>query len=112
MLPFQRMLRTCGTACGFHSKLIENMVAMLARKNLVLNEKLEILSGRSIRERVMLYLQREARRQGSRRVRIPFTRTELADYVCVDRSALSREISRMCAQRLIETPDTHTIVII
>lgn len=110
-IPAKKMLHTCKTACGFHLKLVENIAGMLARKNMILNEKLEIISGRSIRERVILYLSREARRQNSRRVQIPFSRTELADYICVDRSALSRELGTMRSEKVIDFEGARIIVI-
>ncbi|HOT61339.1 MAG TPA: Crp/Fnr family transcriptional regulator [Treponemataceae bacterium] len=95
-IPYKRMLRPCSNACSFHGKLIENLVALVARKNLTLSEKIEICGKRTTREKVIAYLAAERRRQGGRaRVEVPFSRAELADYLAVDRSALSRELSRM-----------------
>ena len=67
----------------------------MARKNLVLNARLEILSARTIRQRLLALLDFERRKQGSKTLSLPWNRTELADYLCTDRSALSRELSRM-----------------
>lgn len=118
-LPFSRLLRTCEAACGFHTRLIENLMRMLARKNLVLNSRIEIAGMRSIREKLKGYVMRLAREQGGAgtpgnsdspaaavsravTVELPFSRGELAEYLCVDRSALSRELGRMREEGLLE----------
>ncbi len=89
------IIKVCPHACVHHTKLVENMMHLLARKNLTLHDRLELLSKKTIRERIETYLEIQARRQGSTRFHIPFSRTELADYLCVDRSALSRELGAM-----------------
>ena len=71
------------------------MMRLIARKNQVLNERLEVLEGRSIRNRLLILLEQEEKKQGSPTVSLPWNRTELADFLCSDRSALSREISKM-----------------
>ncbi len=107
-LPFSRLLQTCETSCGFHRRLIENMIQMLARKNLALNARIEIAGLRSIREKVLAYVSSLARERGARdpakgsvTVELPFSRGELADFLCADRSALSRELGRMRDEGLI-----------
>ena len=67
----------------------------LARANLLLLQKLDILSRRTTRDKAMAYLSQEAARAGSSSFRIPFTRDELADYLCVNCSALSTELSKL-----------------
>lgn len=94
-IPFNKMIRSCDAACSFHYKLIENMMNLIARKNLMLNGKIEILTKRSIREKVIEYLGQEKKRSKMNTFIIPFSRNELADYICVDRSALSRELGKM-----------------
>ena len=74
----------------------------MARKNLLLSQKLEILSRRSTREKLMQYLLQEAKNAGSDEFSIPYDRQGLADFLGVERSALSAEISRMRADGLIE----------
>lgn len=100
-IPYARMLRSCGKACGFHTRLIENMMRLLAEKNVHLNEKLQIAAKRTIRERVLRYLHGLSIEQNSTDVTIPFSRGELADYLYADRSALSRELGNMVADNLI-----------
>jgi len=100
-VPFTKMIRSCETACSFHHQLIENMMKLLARKNLMLNAKLEIAAKRTIREKVVAYLELEQKKSGQAIFDIPFGRNELADYLCVDRSALSRELGNMKESGLI-----------
>ena len=100
-LPFARMMRPCAIACSFHQLLIENMMRLIAKKNQVLNRRLEILEGRSIRTRLLTLLEQEENKQCSSTVTLPWNRTELADFLCADRSALSREISKMKKEGLI-----------
>jgi len=85
----KKALVTCSNACGSHARLVSNLVAALAAKNRVLNEKLAILSRSTTREKVLAYLSVESRRAGAATFEIPFNRQELADYLSVDRSALS-----------------------
>ena len=79
----------------FHSKLVENMLSVLAQKNLLLNHKMQILSARGMRDKIINYLLSEADRNKSSSFCIPFNRQQLADYLSVDRSALSAELGRM-----------------
>ncbi|MEA4999268.1 MAG: Crp/Fnr family transcriptional regulator [Candidatus Limiplasma sp.] len=94
-LDVQRVLTTCGSACDYHNSLIRNLVAMLAVKNLRMNEKLQHVTQRTTREKVLSFLLAESRRRGSAAFSIPFNRQQLADYLSVDRSAMSSELSRL-----------------
>ena len=85
----------CSAACTFHTRLISNLLQVLAEKNLSLAVKLGHLSGRTIRERLLSYLEEQAARTGRATVTVPFDRQALADYLCVDRSALSRTIGAL-----------------
>ena len=76
-------------------RLARKLVELLARKNLQLSRRMRCTAPRTIRRRLMVYLSEEAAQQGSRSITIPFNRQELADYLEVDRSALSTEISKM-----------------
>lgn len=102
MLDYRRVIGKCSSACIFHAKLIENMLEILANKNIYLNKKLNIMSKRSTREKVLAYLGEEAKKQESSVIKIEFNRQELADYLYVDRSALSAELSRMRNEGIID----------
>ena len=101
-LPFDRVMHSCTMACQFHHQLVENMVRIIADKNRDLMRKVDILSKRTIREKLLTYLSIQAQAQGSRYFEIPFGRVELAEYLCVDRSALTRELAKMKADGLID----------
>ncbi len=111
-IDYNRIITTCSSACVFHTKLIENMVKVLAEKNLMLNNKLEILSKRSIREKLMQYFIFQAEIKKSREFDIPFSKNALADFICVDRSAMSRELSKMCNEKLIQYEKNHFEILI
>ena len=77
------------------------MIKVLARKNLFLTRKMSHLSRKTIREKLISYLSEEGSRQGSADIHIPFNRQQLADYLSVERSALSRELSKMKDEEMI-----------
>ncbi len=91
----KKIFTFCASACSYHSKLIENMLEIIANKNIILNEKIDVLSKRTIRNRLLSYLQIQSQKTGATHFSISFNRQELADYLCVDRSALSNELSKL-----------------
>ncbi len=94
-LNVRRLLQTCPAACAHHSRMIRNLLSDLAEKNLRINEKLTHICKRTTREKLLSYLSAEARRQGRDAFDIPFDRQQLADYLAVERSAMSAELSKM-----------------
>ena len=101
-MPFDRVMHSCTMACVFHHRLIENMVSVIAAKNRDLMRKVEVVSKRTIREKLLAYLSIQAQTQNSRYLEIPLGRVELAEYLCVDRSALTRELVKMKEDGLID----------
>ena len=101
-LPFDRVMHSCTMACQFHHRLIENMVHIIANKNRDLMRKVEVVSKRTIREKLLAYLSIQAQVQKKRYFEIPLGRVELAEYLCVDRSALTRELAKMKEDGLID----------
>lgn len=101
LMHFPRMLHICPNACAFHSTLIGNMLELIARKNLLLQNRMEIICLKSVRAKVVRYLEAFVSEHG-RAFTIPFNREELADFLCVERSALSHELARMKKDGLIE----------
>ena len=95
LIDCRRITVSCTNACAFHSRMIYNLLQMVARKNLVFNQKLEITSKRTTREKLMAYLMNQAKLQGREEFTIPYDRQALADYLEVDRSGLSVEISKL-----------------
>ncbi|MDL2214292.1 Crp/Fnr family transcriptional regulator [Clostridia bacterium OttesenSCG-928-O13] len=106
-LSFDKVIHSCSNACEFHNTLIKNMMVMLAQKNIKLVEKLEVTTKHSLREKVLTYLSQLAQDQKSSTVRSPLGRVDLADFLGVDRSALTRELNRMEKDGLI-TYDKNT----
>ena len=101
LLDIERIVHTCPNSCVFHSKLIRNLLGLIADKNLYLQNRMEIISLKSIRTKVIRYLESISLMQ-KEIITIPYNREELADFLCVDRSALSHELSRMKKDRLID----------
>ena len=101
-MPFSRVMHSCTMACEFHHRLIENMVKIIANKNRDLMQKVDVVSKRTIREKLLAYLSIQAQRQNSRYFEIPMGRVELAEYLCIDRSALTRELVKMKEDGLID----------
>lgn len=101
LLEFRRILSTCTNACDFHRKLIDNMLGIIARKNLLLQKRLDILSQKTLRMKLLTYLESFPIKRGIT-ITIPFNREKLADFLSTDRSALSHELSRMQDEGLIE----------
>ena len=102
LIDSSRIISPCSNACGFHTKLIFNLLQIMARKNLGFHQKIEITSKRTTREKLMAYLLAQAKVQQSDSFEIPFDRQALADYLEVDRSGLSAEISKLRKEGVLE----------
>jgi len=102
LIDSSRIISPCSNACSFHTKLIFNLLQIMARKNLGFHQKIEITSRRTTREKLMAYLLSQAKVQQSDSFEIPFDRQALADYLEVDRSGLSAEISKLRKEGVLE----------
>lgn len=101
-IQMQNITNPTGTICSIRGKVIENLLSLIVKNNRLLYHKLDIVSHKSLRQRILHYLELQARRNHSTTFSIPFTRADLADYLTVDRSALSRELRRMEQDGLIK----------
>jgi len=110
-LMFSRILHICPKSCSFHRKLIENLLELLAKKNILLQNRMEIISIKSVRGKVMHYLESFAQKQGEN-ITLPFNREEMANFLCVERSALSHELAKMKRDGLIEYSKNRFTIII
>lgn len=97
------IMHTCSNNCEFHQRLIYNLMKDMAQKVLEFHERIEVTSKRTTRERLMAYLAICAKNAGADSFEIPFDRQELADYLEVDRSGLSAEISKLRAEGILES---------
>ena len=95
LIDARKITKSCPNACSFHNQIIFNLLKIMANKNLMFQQKIEITSKRSTREKLMTYLLLQAKLQNSNQFKIPYDRQELADYLEVDRSGLSAEISKL-----------------
>lgn len=102
LMDVQHVLRSCGNACAFHTQIVFNLMKIVAQKNLLYHRKIEITSKRSTREKLMTYLNYEAKKHGKASFLIPYDRQELADYLEVERSGLSAEISKMRKEGILD----------
>lgn len=96
------MITTCSNACRFHTAVAQNLLFAMSEKNRKLVQKLAHMSKRTTREKLMSYLSSEAKRQSSNSFYIPFNRQQLADFLSVDRSAMSNELCKLRDEGLIE----------
>ncbi|MBK5246638.1 MAG: Crp/Fnr family transcriptional regulator [Peptostreptococcaceae bacterium] len=101
-IELNQLVQTCGKACQFHVEMIKNALWILARKNLFLDTKMYYISHKTIKERLTTYLDDQAISSNSSEFEIPFNREQLAEFLCVDRSALSRELGNMKDEGLID----------
>lgn len=106
-LSVERILEPGEDACTHHAALIRNLLAITAQKNLTLSRRIFHTSSKRIRDRLVSYLSFEAARHGSSEFRIPFNRSQLADYLSVERSALSNELGKMRREGLLETDRSY-----
>ncbi|MBQ7341079.1 MAG: Crp/Fnr family transcriptional regulator [Oscillospiraceae bacterium] len=102
-LNCRRMLTVCTNACGFHNMLVQNLLQVVAQNNLLLGRKIQFMSGKTTREKLMTYLLDRAKQANSREFTIPLDRQALADFLGVERSAMSAEISKLRADGVLES---------
>ncbi len=106
-LDVERVLTSCSNACQFHQRLVRNLLTLLAEKNLELSQKAEVLAQRTIRSKLMEYLSGQARRRHAVSFDIPFNRQQLADYLSVDRSAMTVELGKMAREGILRFEKNH-----
>ena len=109
-LNTDKMFTVCSNSCAFHSKLVRNMLSISAQKSLNLSRRIMHTSSKSIRGRLLSYLSFQATKQCSLEFEIPFNRQQLADYLSVDRSAMSNELSKMQRDGLLKVERNRFIL--
>lgn len=107
LLDCRRVTGPCEKGCAFHQRLVLNLLQVMAQKNLAFHQKLQILSRRTTREKLLAYLDLQARQHQSASFFIPFDRQALADYLGVERSGLSSEIGRLKAEGVLDCRKNH-----
>ncbi len=102
-LPMARAVAPCQKCCPAHLRLLQNLIQISAVKNLHLSNRMMHIAPRTIRERLLSYLSEQMMVSGSNHFTIPFTRQQLSEYLEIDRSALSHELSKMQQEGLLKT---------
>ena len=102
-IDYSHIVNRCKKNCPHHAKLTDNVLQLLSKKIIDLNGRLEVLSKRSIRDKLLSYFDLLVKRKGSKIFTLPFNYTELADYLSVDRSAMMREIKNLKDEGFITT---------
>ena len=102
-MMYEHIAKRCKNACKCHTVAVENMFRVVTRKAQRLSERIEILSNRSIREKLMCFFSMYSMRQGRTSFELPFSLSYLAEYICADRSAMMREIKKMSDEGIIKT---------
>jgi len=97
-----RIITTCSGACLFHNRVVANLLRIVAAKNLVLNQKIELLSQKTTREKLLAFLHLHGEGKEGRTFTIPYDRQALADYLGVERSAMSAELGKLRREGLID----------
>ena len=109
-LDINRVLTMCPSACPFHGRLIRNLLSVMASKNKMLTQKLEYMSQRTTMEKLLSYLSEQSLRAGSSAFDISFNRQQLADFLSVDRSAMSNELCKMRDEGILSFERNHFIL--
>ncbi|MDD2457782.1 MAG: Crp/Fnr family transcriptional regulator [Eubacteriales bacterium] len=103
----RKLAMPCSLVCSYHGSLIHNMLQIVSQKNIALTQKIECTSKRTTREKVLAYLSLEAKKSGGGEFTIPFNRQQLADYLAVDRSGLSVELSKLSHEGILTSTKNH-----
>ena len=98
-LDGKKITSICSEACPFHKKMIESMLRTISKKAYMLDQKVEMLTKRTIREKLLNFL--DEHRGSEKKFALPYSREEMARYLSVNRSALSEELSKMRDEGLI-----------
>ena len=109
-VPLDRVLHPCKRQCPFHTAIARNMFRLMGQKNALLLDKIEVSSKSSLREKILSYLKMLSERQGGKYIRVPLNRTDMASYLQSNRSAMTRELSDMQADGIIDF-DGNTFVL-
>ena len=101
-IPYKNIVTPCKKMCERHTSLIQNLLKLIAQKNIVLNNRLQMLSQKNIRESLLTYFRMLATKNLSFTFRLPMSNTALASYLCVNRSALQRELAAMQQEGIVK----------
>ena len=104
-LPFEKVITPCEKLCPYHLQLIKNIMKMISKRNSLLNDKIDIIAQKTTRDKIIALL--ESYRKGEKVFSIPYSREEMAKFLCVDRSAMSRELCKMRDEGILRFHKNH-----
>ena len=102
-MRYDQITKRCENACDCHSQVVTNLFQLLSKKSLHLSRRVEVLSCRSIREKLLCFFRQQADAHGSATFPLPFSLSVLADYISADRSAMMRELKKLREEGVIRT---------
>ena len=100
-IDYPHILKRCQNACGYHSTLVQNMLALMSDKAQALSQRVDVLSRRSIREKLLCYFRQLAKKADGTSFTLPFSLSTLADYIATDRSAMMRELRHLREEEMV-----------
>ncbi len=106
-IDINKILKLCSNSCKFHYTMIKNLLRILSERNLTLIQKIGYLSKPTTREKLLSYLSFYAKKQGKSSFDIPLNRNQMAEYLSIDRSAMSRELCRMRDEKILSFEKNH-----
>lgn len=109
-LSFEKAIHVCKNQCSFHFRLIENLFDLISKKNIQLMEKIEVTSRSTLREKILAYLSLQAQKQKSKYIELGLSRTDMAQFLCTNRSAMTRELSALREEGVIDF-DRNTFIL-
>ncbi|MBQ8886909.1 MAG: Crp/Fnr family transcriptional regulator [Candidatus Gastranaerophilales bacterium] len=104
-LPFEKVVTPCEKLCPYHLQLIKNVMKMISKRNSLLNDKIDIIGQKTTRDKILALL--ETHRNGEKVFSIPYSREEMAKFLHVDRSAMSRELCKMRDEGILRFHKNH-----
>lgn len=107
MFDVKRVMNVCSNACEHHTIIIQNLIRSISHKNIILAQKIDCMAQRSTREKLTAYLSAQSKKHGNASFDIPFNRQQLADFLSVDRSAMSNELCKMRDDGMLKFNRNH-----
>lgn len=110
-IDYPIIFKNCPVKCPYHNHLIDQLLNLITENNIKANEKIEILTHNKIRDRILAYISINIGNSNTTLITIPYSFTELAEYLCVDRSSLMRELKKMEEEKLIKRENKTLILL-
>ncbi len=104
-LPFEKVITPCEKICSYHLQIIKNIMKMISKRNSLLNNKIDIIGKKTTRDKILAFLHKY--KNDGKVFSIPYSREEMAKFLCVDRSAMSRELCKMRDEGILKFNKNH-----